>query len=1044
MLILLLLSHFCGAQTYRFRQYGIDKGLCHHTVYAITQDKNGFMWFATGMGLCRYDGFQFSSPENIPVSNVTTAFADMEGNLWFGYNSGLVLRYDGHRFSTADTLSNTTINQITRSPEGYILVASQNSGIVSIAPDGKTDRIAPKELEYQLIYSICCISKNRLLIGCDDGLYLCNYSVHPFQLEVLSKVAATDYETVRTIVPENESDRFWVVMENSGLFSLSVTDDVCTTAKIDVPVFDGARLQSVYEDKYKNLWVSTLDKGLFRLQISENAERTIITEKVDNYNSENGLGSNYVKQVFADRQGNLWVGTYGQGIACLPNRDISFIDRLTAIENNATAILPIDSSGYWIAGRGAIVKITAKTPPAVLNKNNNVPDDRITALFRDDQGTIWTGTAQSGLFRFNGNDARPVLSQYYHSSNSLSNSIQAIVSLNNFILYASRNGVIALNTLTGEAQVINTNNGLPHNNIRDIFKDSEGTVWIATNSNSVLSVNQWFETQAMEKKLETGLNNELEFSCLAEDGDGNIWAGTNGAGMFLFDRQGDITYQFTTQDGMKSDFCYAIAHDGKYIWVGHQLGLSRIDVSSRIITSFGTEYYITGDVNPNAMRMNDSELAVGFTNGVLLYHTGKEQNDEDHPLLNLTSVTAGDQVYALDEKLFLPYNQYRIRFDFIGLQYRNPENITYQYKLEGYDSEWTATNERFALYPRLEDGDYVFLVQACNGENCTEITELYRFRIYKPFWKTWWFILIAIGAMLGVIYTFFTFRERTHRKQQEYLERELAARTREVHEQKDEIEAKNRDITDSINYAQRIQFSVLPTTKTLLNNCTDAFIFYLPRDIVSGDFYWFDYFPEKDSLLIVCADSTGHGVPGAFMSLIGTTLIKDIVSRPDIQTPADILYRLDESVQSTLNQNQESEQSNDGMDIIVCEINIKSHLVHVSSAMRPFLVFHDGKLNLYKGSHATIGGQIANKKVFNVLELQLAQGDIIYMLTDGYPDQFGGPVGKKLKINRLQNILNDIHDRSMEEQCRALKEHFELWKGTAEQVDDVLMIGVKI
>jgi serine phosphatase RsbU (regulator of sigma subunit) len=132
------------------------------------------------------------------------------------------------------------------------------------------------------------------------------------------------------------------------------------------------------------------------------------------------------------------------------------------------------------------------------------------------------------------------------------------------------------------------------------------------------------------------------------------------------------------------------------------------------------------------------------------------------------------------------------------------------------------------------------------------------------------------------------------------------------------------------------------------------------------------------------------------------------------------------------------------MDLIVCEINVKTHLVRVSSAMRPFLVFQKGKFKMYKGSHAAIGGQMMNKKVFDLLELQLNRGDIIYMLTDGYPDQFGGPVGKKLKINRMVNILNDIHNRSMEEQHRALKEHFELWKGAAEQVDDVLVIGVRI
>jgi len=280
--------------------------------------------------------------------------------------------------------------------------------------------------------------------------------------------------------------------------------------------------------------------------------------------------------------------------------------------------------------------------------------------------------------------------------------------------------------------------------------------------------------------------------------------------------------------------------------------------------------------------------------------------------------------------------------------------------------------------------------------------------------------------------------------QQEYLENELKARTKEVRKQKEEIEVKNKDITDSINYAQRIQFSVLPSTGTLRNHCAGAFILYKPRDIVSGDFYWFDFFPKANQLLIVCADSTGHGVPGAFMSLIGTTLIKDIAMRPDVDNPADILYRLDENIQSTLNQNIDSEHASDGMDIIVCEINTKTHFARISSAMRPYIIYHEGKLMTCRGSRSSIGGKHLDDKIFEMNEIQLSKGDAIYMFSDGYTDQFGGPSGKKFKINRLQNILEDIIDRDMDEQHRVLWENFDLWKGKNLQIDDVLMIGVRI
>jgi serine phosphatase RsbU (regulator of sigma subunit) len=344
----------------------------------------------------------------------------------------------------------------------------------------------------------------------------------------------------------------------------------------------------------------------------------------------------------------------------------------------------------------------------------------------------------------------------------------------------------------------------------------------------------------------------------------------------------------------------------------------------------------------------------------------------------------------------------------------------------------------------LEDGEYSFWVKACNSDTCTEQKMLFTIKIRNPFYKTWWFVLLMIAAILGLGYIVIMIRERKQRILQEYLENELKARTREVRKQKEEIEVKNRDITDSINYAQRIQFSVLPSTSTLLEHCSGAFIFYRPRDIVSGDFYWFDYFPQNNRLLVVCADSTGHGVPGAFMSLIGTTLIKDIAMRSEVLDPAEILYSLDKNVQSTLNQNRDSEQANDGMDIIVCEINTETHFTKIASAMRPYIVYHDGAPTVYKSSRASIGGQYLENKAFHTDEMQLSKGDSIYMFTDGYTDQFGGPSGKKLKMNRLQNILNDIHTRDMDEQYRVIKDNFDLWKGHASQIDDVLMIGVKI
>jgi serine phosphatase RsbU (regulator of sigma subunit) len=272
----------------------------------------------------------------------------------------------------------------------------------------------------------------------------------------------------------------------------------------------------------------------------------------------------------------------------------------------------------------------------------------------------------------------------------------------------------------------------------------------------------------------------------------------------------------------------------------------------------------------------------------------------------------------------------------------------------------------------------------------------------------------------------------------------LDDRTKEVREQKEEIEIKNRDITDSINYAQRIQASILPSVRKLQQYFTGSFVYYAPRDIVSGDFYWFDQLPGTNKFIIVCADSTGHGVPGAFMSMIGTTLIKDICNRIDVKSPADILNILDNEIKATLNQNLEGERPNDGMDIIVVELDVATNRMRCSSAMRPFIVYQNGEQLYFKGSRNSIGGQVREEKIFETVELQLTKGDIIYMFSDGYPDQFGGPHGKKFKMVRLRNLLKDIYEKPMEEQYNYVKSNFELWRGELSQVDDVLFMGIRI
>ncbi len=281
------------------------------------------------------------------------------------------------------------------------------------------------------------------------------------------------------------------------------------------------------------------------------------------------------------------------------------------------------------------------------------------------------------------------------------------------------------------------------------------------------------------------------------------------------------------------------------------------------------------------------------------------------------------------------------------------------------------------------------------------------------------------------------------RENQEYLTRELDARTKEVVEQKELLEIKNKDITDSIHYARNIQTAILPHTEVLTSSFADAFVFYEPRDIVSGDFYWIEHIGSRT--IIACADCTGHGVPGAFMSLIGSVLLKEIAHNPAFTGPDQILTELHKELFQLLNGKSKEFSLEDGMDITVMEYNSETNKVRFASANRPVLHCSGGVMNEIRGDRKAIGGggsEFRNES-FSLHEIQPHTGDTIYLFSDGITDQFGGTRGKKLKRSGLIDILNPVQSKSMREQLNHVRAKFSEWKGALTQLDDVILIGIR-
>lgn len=303
------------------------------------------------------------------------------------------------------------------------------------------------------------------------------------------------------------------------------------------------------------------------------------------------------------------------------------------------------------------------------------------------------------------------------------------------------------------------------------------------------------------------------------------------------------------------------------------------------------------------------------------------------------------------------------------------------------------------------------------------------------------------GGIILIIFLIVSIRNSNIRKK---INEQLASSHAEINQQKNVIEHKNREITDSIMYASRIQQGILPDAEEIKSLLPNSFLFYRPRDIVSGDFYWVKQLKGSnkvgfdDLVGVVVADCTGHGVPGAFMSFIGSTILNQTLNNKKVEGPASALNYLNEQLPLTLKSKIKSGQINDGMEAGICVINKTNNKLYFAGANLNLIHIRNGVITEIKGDKHSIGLNIEQQKTFTDNELDLEKSDCIYMFSDGYPDQFGGEKGKKYKYKNLIHFLNVNSNLSAEEQHQKLSDNFDNWKGNLEQLDDVLLFGFKV
>ncbi len=306
-------------------------------------------------------------------------------------------------------------------------------------------------------------------------------------------------------------------------------------------------------------------------------------------------------------------------------------------------------------------------------------------------------------------------------------------------------------------------------------------------------------------------------------------------------------------------------------------------------------------------------------------------------------------------------------------------------------------------------------------------------------------LIYALGfIMLSLLVTIIVFwrNNRQKKKYNEQLETKNSAINQansEIEEARVNLERKNKEVTDSINYAKRIQAAILPSEKTIASHLNEAFVLYLPKDIVAGDFYWTER--VDNTLLFAVADCTGHGVPGAMVSVICHNALNSCIKQLGLTDPGEIL---DETTKLVLKQFEKSEQEvRDGMDIALCSFNTATRELKFAGANTPLWVVRDEEVLKYKATRQPVGSH-TNRVDFDTQVIPIQKGDVLYLSSDGYSDQFGGEKGKKFLNKRFKELLIKIAQRPIKEQSKLLRNNFENWKMEYEQVDDVCVMGARV
>jgi signal transduction histidine kinase/ligand-binding sensor domain-containing protein/CheY-like chemotaxis protein len=826
----------------KFSSLTIDNGLSQSDVKCILKDRLGFMWFATDDGLNRYDGYSFTvyrhhaeDKHSLPSNNITVIFEDKTGNLWIGSNGGLSLYNQEtdsfNTFSNSKTndhsLSNNDVNSIFQDKEGNIWVGAY-SGLNLLDIKTKTFKrffFAKNrdDLPEHHIFSITQDNESNIWLGTGNGLVTFNYKTGFTKTYDNKEVPGLSDSPINKLL-KNQDGNLYIGSAGNGLYYLNLKNHTFTNFRNQLQNKSSIANNNVFTlftAGNHNVWIGTED-GLDLFNENTSTFTHYINDDRLNIDQNNSIGCIYASN------GILWVGTYDAGVKYYDSNLSSFEyyykfsndDR--SLSNNIVTSFAQTDKGYWIGTDGGGLnffnqntRLFTHYHTDVRNKNT-ISGNHILRLLQDNQKNLWLGYYDAGLDMLNSKTQKITHFAVGNNTNQISGDIVFAIEQdkhNDIWVGMDNEGVNVIH----QSKVVkrykydpkDTLNCLTNNDVRTIYKDREGNIWIGTFAGLNL-YDPVKENFIHFKTYNSGITSNIVIS-IFEDSKRNIWVGTLDGGLNLFNRQKKTFSSYKFPSGSGYSIINSITEDAEgFIWIGTNQGLISFKADAHELRKFTVANNLQGyEFFMGAVLKNDNDqLFFGGHNGFnIIDPQHLSINEQNHPvvftdfqLFNKRVPVGENSVLktAITETkvIRLAYSQSVFTIGFSSLNYTLPGTNSYAYKLEGFEKDWNYVgSQRKATYTNLYPGTYTFKVKAANNDGIWNTApSSIKIVIVPPFWMAWWFRVILIATGVIAMFSYNRYRIYSINKRQKELKKLVKEQTAEVVKQSEELQSQSEEL----------------------------------------------------------------------------------------------------------------------------------------------------------------------------------------------------------------------------------------------------------